>query len=274
MCRHLAFLGPPTSLADLLLAPEHGLLTQSWAPRHQRNGLMNADGFGAGWYAPGHAVPARYRRAVPMWADSSFADVARVTTSRAVLAAVRSATPGTTPDEAAAAPYTDGRWLFSHNGRVDGWPRSVEKLAAALPPVRLLGLEARVDSALLWALVQERLTGGASAPEALAAVVQDVSARTTGRFNLLLTDGTTIAATAAGDTLCWRRDGSGTVVASEPSDDGPGWHCVPDGSVLTATREHVHVGPIASARTGHAPAQDGAAQDSAAASRSSSSSVL
>lgn len=269
MCRHLAFLGPPTSLAELLLAPEHGLLTQAWAPRRQRNGTMNADGFGAGWYAPGDPVPARYRRAVPMWADSSFADVARVTASRAVLAAVRSATPGTTPDEAAAAPYTDGRWLFSHNGRVDGWPESVEGLAASLPAVRLLGLEARVDSALLWALVQDRLAAGSSAPEALAAVVEDVSARTTGRFNLLLTDGTTIAATAAGDTLCWRRDGSGTVVASEPSDDGPGWHHVPDGSVLTATREHVHVVPVASAGTGLAPSQG-----SAAASRSSSSSVL
>ena len=269
MCRHLAFLGPPTSLADLLLAPAHGLLTQSWAPRRQRNGTMNADGFGAGWYAPGDPVPARYRRAVPMWADASFTDVARVTTSTAVLAAVRSATPGTTPDEAAAAPYTDGNWLFSHNGRVDGWPTSVEALAAGLPPTRLLSLEARVDSALLWALVQDRLAAGAAAPEALATVVADVSAATTGRFNLLLTDGTTIAATAAGDTLCWRSDGAGTVVASEPSDDGPGWRQVPDGSVLNATADHVDVRPIVPRRTEPAPAQG-----SAVISRSRSSSVL
>lgn len=247
MCRHLAFLGPPTPLAELLLAPRHGLLTQSWAPRRQRNGTMNADGFGAGWYTPGDPVPARYRRAVPMWADSSFADVARVTASTAVLAAVRSATAGTTPDEAAAAPYRAGRWLFSHNGRVDGWPGSVESLAAGLPPVRLLDLEARVDSALLWALVLERLTDGETAADALAAVVSDVSDRTTGRFNLLLTDGATITATAAGDTLCWRRDDSGTVVASEPSDERPGWHEVPDGSVLTATRDHVDVRPLADA---------------------------
>lgn len=204
-----------------------------------------------------------------MWADSSFADVARVTTSTAVLAAVRSATPGTAPDEAAAAPYTDGTWLFSHNGRVDGWPTSVAALAAQLPPVRLLSLEARVDSAVLWALVQDRLASGAAAPEALATVVADVSAATTGRFNFLLTDGTTIAATAAGDTLCWRRNGTGTVVASEPSDDGPGWHQVPDGSVLTATADHLDVRPIAPGRAEPAPAQD-----SAAISRSRSSSVL
>lgn len=247
MCRHLAFLGPPTSLAELLLVPEHSLLEQSWAPRLQRHGTMNADGFGAGWYAPGDPVPARYRRAVPMWADGSFADVARVTTSTAVLAAVRSATPGTTPDEAAAAPYTDGRWLFSHNGRIEGWPRSVADVVATLPPAQLLDLEARVDSALLWALVRHRLDAGEPASDALAAVVADVSSRAAGRYNLLLTDGATIAATAAGDTLFWRRDDAGTLVASEPSDEGPGWHEVPDGSVLTATREHVQMRPLLAA---------------------------
>ncbi len=37
-----------------------------------------------------------------------------------MLAAVRSATAGTEPGEAAAAPYTAGRWLFSHNGALAG----------------------------------------------------------------------------------------------------------------------------------------------------------
>src|SRR4051812_13540450 len=132
MCRHLAYLGPPVPLADLLVAPPYGLLRQSWAPREQAYGVVNADGFGVGWYASGDPVPARYRRAVPMWTDASFADVARVTRGGAVLAAVRSATVGMSLDEAAAAPYTDGRWLFSHNGRVDGWPDSLAALSAAL----------------------------------------------------------------------------------------------------------------------------------------------
>ncbi|WP_434612613.1 ergothioneine biosynthesis protein EgtC [Arthrobacter sp. A5] len=249
MCRHLAFLGPPTPLATLISGPEHGLLRQSWAPRRQRNGTMNADGFGVGWYAAEDPLPARYRRAVPMWTDQSFADLARVTTSTAVLAAVRSATPGTTPDEAAAAPYTSGKWVFSHNGRIDNWPRSAEALAATLPPARLLALEARVDSALLWALVLERLQSPDyavkySAADVLARVATDAAAASTGRYNFLLTDGTTIAATAAGDTLFWRSDNRGTVVASEPSDDDAGWHEVPDQSLLVATSHGVDISPI------------------------------
>jgi glutamine amidotransferase len=244
MCRHIAYVGSPVPLAELLLTPGHGLLTQSWAPRCQRHGTVNADGFGVGWYAPGDPLPARYRRAIPIWADRSFADVARVTSSRAVLAAVRSATPGMTQEESAAAPYAHGPWLFSHNGRVEGWPDALEGLAASLPTARLLALEAQVDSALLWALVLEQLSAGDTAGDALTRVVSNVSAATGARLNFLLTDGTHIAATAAGDTLFWRTGPGSVVVASEPFDDGPGWHEVPDNCLLTATASHVDIRPI------------------------------
>lgn len=245
MCRHLAYLGPSVPLADLLLVPDHGLLTQSWAPRRQRFGTVNADGFGVGWYAAGDARPARYRRAIPMWADPSFMDVARVTRSGAVLAAVRSATVGTTADESAAAPYSSGPWLFSHNGVLQGWPDAVDELAAELPPGRLLRLEAQVDSALLWALTLDRLEAGDPPDAALTWVCERVHAVTTGRLNLLLTDGSRVAATADGDTLCWRGEpATGVVVASEPSDDGPDWHDVPDGSLLTVDDQGVVVRPL------------------------------
>ncbi|MGW4567411.1 class II glutamine amidotransferase, partial [Streptomyces sp. NPDC004561] len=76
MCRHLAYLGPEEPLGRILVEPAHSLFRQSWAPRRQRYGTVNADGFGVGWYAPGDAAPARYRRAGPIWADLSFADLA------------------------------------------------------------------------------------------------------------------------------------------------------------------------------------------------------
>ena len=94
MCRHLAYLGRPKALRDLVTDPPHSLLRQSWEPRQQRHGRLNADGFGVGWYADGDPMPARYRRDSPMWTDRSLPDLARVIRSGAVLAAVRSATPG------------------------------------------------------------------------------------------------------------------------------------------------------------------------------------
>jgi gamma-glutamyl hercynylcysteine S-oxide hydrolase len=245
MCRHLAYLGPPETIAGLVFAPPAGLAQQAWAPRRQRNGTMNVDGFGVGWYADGDPVPARYRRAGPIWADPCLADLARVTRTRALLAAVRSATDGTEDGAAAAAPYAMGHWLFSHNGRLDGWPQATARLAAGLPPAALLALEARCDSALAWALVAARLRAGEPAATALAGVIGDLRGHgVTGRFNFLLTDGEVITATAAGDTLCYWAHGPAVVVASEPGDDGPGWADVPDNSVLTAVPGAVEVRPL------------------------------
>ena len=56
-----------------------------------------------------------------------------------------------------------------------------------------------------------------------------------------------IAATAAGDTLCYRASDDAVVVASEPGDDGPGWTEVPDGSVVVATPQQVSVTGLADA---------------------------
>jgi glutamine amidotransferase len=61
------------------------------------------------------------------------------------------------------------------------------------------------------------------------------------RLNLLLTDGTTIAATTWGDTLSWRADHRGVLVASEPSDDDAGWTDVADRSLVLASPDGVTV---------------------------------
>ncbi|MFF8828717.1 ergothioneine biosynthesis protein EgtC [Streptomyces sp. NPDC015131] len=247
MCRHLAYLGPPVPLGEVLVEPAHSLYRQSWEPRHQRYGTVNADGFGVGWYAEGDPVPARYRRAGPVWADLSLADLARVVRSGAVLAAVRDATLSGADAEAAAAPYAAGPWLFSHNGAVRGWPGSLARPASALPPGELLSLEARNDSALVWALVLHRLRDGDEPGQALADTVLEVAAAAPGsRLNLLLSDGDTVCATAWGDTLWYLADPHRrrTVVASEPYDDDPGWREVPDRTVLAATRTDVLLTPL------------------------------
>ncbi|MEU9332857.1 ergothioneine biosynthesis protein EgtC [Streptomyces sp. NPDC048290] len=255
MCRHLAYLGPPVPLKALLSEPEHSLLRQSWEPRRQRHGTVNADGFGVGWYADGDPVPARYRRSGPIWADVTLPDLARVVRTTALIGAVRDATlPG--PDgEAAAAPFAAGRWLFSHNGSVPGWPDALAPLARAVPPVALLSLEARSDSAFVWALVLDRLRAGRKLGAALTETVRDVAAAApAARLNLLLTDGTAIAATAWGDSLWYlTRPGHGTVVASEPYDDDPGWREVPDRTLLVARRADVLLTPLRERRPGPEP---------------------
>ena len=244
MCRHLGWTGAPRTLAALILDPPQGLLHQSFAPRLQSHGLVNADGFGAGWYVPEvRAEPARYRRRVPIWTDASFASLAGTIASTCVVAAVRSASIGMPIEEAATAPFTHGRYLFSHNGRVDA-----DRLRGFLPLAAVP--ESPCDSAVLAALLWHRLGQPAAAfPEVIARLVLDAAActppgREQAALNVLVADGTTLCATAWGESLHLRREAEGTLIASEPGDAGGDWEQVPDRSLVVATAGSVSITPL------------------------------
>ena len=250
MCRFLAYLGPPLDLHALLFAPEHSLVRQSYAPRHQRHGRVNADGFGVGWYD--HSVrpePGRYRSDRPIWSDRSLASMAGLVRSGAVVAAVRDATPPSLVEESGSPPFACGRWLFAHNGAVAGFADGVgEALRRRLSARCLAEIEGSADSEVVFALVLDALHQGATPETALSRVVAEVAAAAPCRLNLVLTDGTALAATAWGDTL-FTLDGAGmagdgVVVASEPSDDDPAWRPVPEASVVTVDADGVRVAPL------------------------------
>jgi gamma-glutamyl hercynylcysteine S-oxide hydrolase len=224
VCRHLAYLGTaPRSLAGLILEPEHGLLVQSYAPRRQRNGRMNADGWGVGFFTD--AGPARWRSSRPLWADASFASVAPVISSTCVLAAVRSASARMPLDETAVAPFQSGSWLLSHNGVVD---------RAMLGPHP--AAESVCDSAQLAAHLFD------FGPERTGEFVADLGKRDpSARLNLLLANGERILATRWNDTLSVLRADDGIVVASEPYDDDRRWRDVPDHHLVEITADAVTI---------------------------------
>lgn len=227
MCRHVAWLGAPRSLADLVLAPPQGLLVQSYAPRRQKHGLMNADGWGAGFFDD-EGVARRWRSDKPLWGDASFASVAPALRSRCVLAAVRSATIGMPIEPSASAPFSDGQWLLSHNGLVD---RGVLPLTGAA--------ESTVDSAIVAALIFSR---GLDALGATIAEVGELDPNA--RLNILAANGSRLLATTWGDTLSVLHRPDGVVLASEPYDDDPGWSDIPDRHLVDVRDAHVVVTPL------------------------------
>jgi glutamine amidotransferase len=242
MCRHLGYSGPPRPLSELVLEAPHSLLEQSYQPRLQKHGLVNADGFGVGWYVDGQGEAVRYRQARPIWSDASFASIAPTIHSPILIANVRSATEGTALDETAAAPFRHGRWLFSLNGRLFDWPRARKELwgrALDVPEAR-----AAVDTSIAFALAVEAWSGGATLGDGLAHVVTTLAGHGDGRLNLLASDGAGLAATRHGEDLFVRRGADYTVVASEPTDDSEDWELVPDHHVVTATAGSVTFTPI------------------------------
>lgn len=259
MCRHLAYTGPPRTVADLVTCGAHSLRHQSWAPRDMRGGgTVNADGFGVCWWsaADGGRRPARHRTAAPVWADPALGTPAAAgaleqVRATAAIAAVRSATVGMPTGIGAVAPLCDGRLMLSHNGIVPGFPDAVADLADALPGRAVLAMEAPTDSALLLALIG---ADDRPLPQAVAAVVRRVGEAAPGaRLNLLVGDGVRIVATTWGHAL-WLRRGSGqTWLASEPVDDDPAWTPVPDRHLVVVDPAGVTVQALApAAETGPA----------------------
>lgn len=226
MCRHLGWLGAPVTLASLMLEPPAGLLVQSYSPRRQKHGRLNADGWGAGFTT--EAGVHRWRSDKPLWGDASFASVAPVLRSECVVAAVRSATVGMPIEPSASAPFTDGTWLLSHNGIVD---------RAVLPPAR--DAESTVDSAVLAAHIFDR------GLDALGDTIAEVGAADPGaRLNIMAADGSQLLATTWGDTLSMLVRADGVVLASEPYDDDPAWRDIPDRHLARVAGGDVTLTPL------------------------------
>jgi glutamine amidotransferase len=226
MCRHLGWLGKPVSVASLVLEPPNGLLVQSYSPRRQKHGLMNADGWGVGFFDG--PIPRRWRSAAPLWGDASFASVAPVLRSGSIVAAVRSASVGMPIEATASAPFTDGHWLLSHNGLVD---RAVLPLSAKA--------ESTCDSALLAALIFDR------GLDALGDTVVEVAAADpNARLNILAANSSRLLATTWGDTLSALRCDDGVVLASEPYDDNPDWQEIPDRHLISVIGRDIELIPL------------------------------
>lgn len=224
MCRHLGWLGAPVSVSSLVLDPPQGLRVQSYAPRRQKHGLMNADGWGVGFFSDlPDPTPRRWRSPAPLWGDASFDSVAPVLRSHCVVAAVRSATVGMPLEASATAPFTDGQWLLSHNGIVE---RAVLPLSA--------NAESVCDSAVLAAAIFDR------GLDALGDTIIEVgTADPLARLNIMAANGSRLLATAWGDTLSVLRRADGVVLASEPYDDDPDWEDIPDRHLVEVTGDQI-----------------------------------
>ena len=204
MCRHLAYIGPPVSIADLVLDPPHSLVEQASAPRVQRHGRINADGFGIGWYD--HAIREQPARLPALHADLGRPLAGELRTARAHHRAARCG--------AVRIARSAGRGERERSVRVRavavlpqrnrlpvarGSPqRPARPARARLAP---LAIEGASDTEVLFGLFLDRLAAGS----ARATPSQPWSARwrivAGGRLNLLATDGHTLLATVWGDTL-------------------------------------------------------------------------
>jgi predicted glutamine amidotransferase len=150
MCRWNAYFGQPLIIDELLFRTQHGLIDQSL---HSRMGVetTNGDGFGLGWYGEMGGDPCRYRTVTPAWSDVNLRDMAAHIASPLWLAHIR-ATTGTPVQQTNCHPFRHGRWLFVHNGVLNGFNSMRRELLLAVDPVLFDGIEGSTDSEVLFHL--------------------------------------------------------------------------------------------------------------------------
>lgn len=254
MCRLVGYLGRSTSLDRLLLKPEHSLLVQSYQPKQMTAGLMNADGFGMGWYHPQRdANPFTYRNVLPIWSDENLPSLSRYIESGCMLANVRSATPGLPTDLSNCQPFQHGSILGMHNGYVESFSKTLYRpLRDRLCDTAYQLIKGNTDSEHLFALVIHELetTPDLSLTEALrrsltilAELAEAHNVKVSA--NVILSNGRELVASrfASGTltpSLHWLRDDplfpDAVLIASEPLFEGD-WSTCPDRSLITVTHD-------------------------------------
>jgi ergothioneine biosynthesis protein EgtC len=273
MCRLLGYLGPALSLEQLLLQPPHSLVVQSYQPREMTSGLLNADGFGVGWYGTNGHIPSNqgsapyiYRQTLPIWSDGNLEDLGRYVHSGCVLANVRSATVGQAVQLSNCQPFRNEQLLFVHNGFIENFRASLARpLRDQLsdPSYRLI--QGSTDSEHLFALFcEQRLVNpDLSLVEVLQQTLKQITelaiaAQVSVSLNMIISDGQQLVACRYATpkqpaSLYWLEADSAhpyfpasVLVASEPILPDEGWQRVPENSLLAvAANFGVHVSPLA-----------------------------
>lgn len=252
MCRFVAYLGQPTTLARVISEPEHSLIVQSYQPAEMTAGTVNVDGFGVGWYNRAvDPTPCVYTNICPIWSDRNLPGLSKHVASDCIFANVRSATPGQAVDQSNCQPFAYQQLLFMHNGYIENFRSTLMRpMRDALCDEYYTAIGGSTDSEHIFAFFLQCLQGQAVTAEtimaALAETTQQLAAWAAERairiaLNVAITDGDCVVVSrfansglapslyyACGLPFFPRA----TVVASERLSADPGWITVQEDTIV------------------------------------------
>jgi predicted glutamine amidotransferase len=268
MCRLFALRSTqPSRVGTSLLSSTCSLRQQSCG---DRRGQCHDNGWGIGWCSGTRWHRVRSTRAARD--DPRYRALATSVVASTVLAHVRQASVGA-PTERNTHPFVYGRWLFAHNGTLEGFAEDPERLRRLIPASLCRRVRGETDSehAFYFLLGRMRQAAGSASGPADADAVGEIMADAIralanlfpaqgaepSRMNFVLTDGRILVASRWGHTL-FRQERGGLVpgaadgpispspeyralvLASEPTTTEPTWAEVPDGSVLRVHPDLTH----------------------------------
>ena len=219
------------------------MIKQAWDPKELREAVLNADGFGLGWY--NQSQPARYRQHIPIWNDANLRDICTSIQRPLWLAMVRSATPGLGTHHFNTQPFAYQQWLYLHNGYIENFPDKIRSCFRRVLEDQCQDLiQGDTDSEYIFALLLQHLSQNQQPSDAIRNCLMHIEELIGDRralLNILVTDGKAIYATKhAIHGLCpsfylaHQHPGfsGGSLIASEALDKHPCWQTLPDHSLV------------------------------------------
>ena len=257
MCRFVAYLGQPVTLARVVSEPEHSLIVQSYQPAEMTSGTVNVDGFGVGWYNRAiDPTPGVYTNICPIWSDRNLPGLSKHVASDCIFANVRSATPGQGVDQSNCQPFAYRQILFMHNGYIEDFRTTLMRpIRDALRDEYYTAIGGSTDSEHIFALFLNNLHSKAvsldTISEAMVETIQQLSVWAAERairiaLNMAITDGDCVVASRFANagpapSLYYAQALSffphGTVVASERLFDDPRWMIVEENTIIALTNQ-------------------------------------
>lgn len=262
MCRIAAYLGNPLPLSALFDEPSHGLIDQGRNARRMTDSSVAGDGWGVGWFAPGvEATPGLLKNILPIWSDQNARTALPAITSGSFVGHIRLASPGIETCLTNTPIYVLDDHLWTINGSLEPWPGPLSKaIRDRLDPDHEADIRGSTDGELMGALWRThfRRTGGKDAAAALRSTIRearDMALDHGGgiKTNIILASAAELLAArfaepgdsntlfTFADQTRWR---GGSVVASEPLDDGPGWCEVDEATLVRVDRRGVRFEPL------------------------------
>ncbi|WP_448569113.1 class II glutamine amidotransferase [Thalassotalea ganghwensis] len=139
----------------LVIEPANSLIIQSKTAK-KRAVPVNGDGFGIGWY-PLHndPEPARMVSIEPAWSNQNLLQLAAKVSSQHFFAHVRDASVGMPVSQSNCHPFTYGRYLFMHNGRLDQFCKFKRAMLNSLSDRAFNLIKGNTDSEYAFALLMD-----------------------------------------------------------------------------------------------------------------------
>ena len=148
MCRWLAYTGSPVLLTNVLYTPVHSLIDQSLHSKLGAETTTATDSVSAGM------TPRQARgssAASPAWNDQNLRELAGHISSPLFFAHIRAAI-GSAVQQTNCHPFRHGRWLFMHNGFIDGFAAIKRDLVLAVDESLFPEIKGQADAEVLFYL--------------------------------------------------------------------------------------------------------------------------